>query len=51
MEIHVQKCQKCDSNNVKNIIFRESGEPDRIYVQCQDCDDFVASYVIAPMGY
>ena len=51
MEIHVQKCQKCDSTNLKNIIFRESGEPDRIYVQCHDCHDFVSSYVIAPLGY
>ena len=51
MEIHVQKCQKCGSTNLKNIIYRESGEPDRIYVQCNDCQDFVASYVIAPLGY
>ena len=51
MEVHVQKCQKCRSANLKNIIYRESGEPDRIYVQCHDCHDFVASYVIAPLGY
>ena len=51
MEIHVQQCQKCLSSNLKNIIYRESGEPDRIYVQCHDCQDFVASYVIAPLGY
>lgn len=51
MEVHVQKCQKCESTNLKNIIFRESGEPDRIYAQCHDCQDFVASYVIAPLGY
>jgi hypothetical protein len=51
MEVHVQKCQKCGSTNLKNIIFRESGEPDRIYAQCHDCKDFVASYVISPLGY
>lgn len=51
MEIHIQKCQKCQSSNLKNIIYRESGEPDRVYVQCHDCHDFVASYVIAPLGY
>jgi hypothetical protein len=51
MEIHVQQCQKCGSIHLKNIIYRESGEPDRIYAQCHDCEDFVASYVIAPMGY
>jgi hypothetical protein len=51
MEIHVQQCQKCLSSNMKNIICRESGEPDRVYVQCHDCQDFVASYVMAPLGY
>ena len=51
MEIHIQKCQNCNSQNLRNIIYRESGEPDRIYAQCQDCNEFVASYVIAPLGY
>ena len=51
MEIHVQKCQKCMSNHLKNIIYREAGEPDRVFVQCQECQDFVASYVISPLGY
>lgn len=51
MEIHVQKCQKCGSSNLRNIIYRESGEPDRTYAQCNNCQEFVASYVIAPMGY
>jgi hypothetical protein len=36
---------------MKNVLFRESGQSDRVYVQCQDCKEFVASYVIAPMGY
>ncbi len=51
MEVHVQKCQNCTSSNLKNIIFRESGEPDRVYVQCQNCQEFVSSYVISPLGY
>ena len=51
MEIHVQKCQQCGSDKLKNIIYRESGEPDRIYAQCHECQKFVASYVIAPLGY
>jgi hypothetical protein len=51
MEIHVQQCQFCDSRQVRNILFREEGEPDRVFVQCTRCDAFVASYVIAPMGY
>ncbi|MEZ4686644.1 MAG: hypothetical protein R3B47_11430 [Bacteroidia bacterium] len=51
MEIHVQHCQNCQSISMKNILFREAGESDRVYVQCLDCGEFVASYVIAPMGY
>lgn len=51
MEIHIQQCQECGSEKLKNIILRESGEPDRIIVQCHDCEHFVASYVLAPMGY
>ena len=51
MEIHIQRCQNCQSTDLRNIIYREAGEPDRIYAQCMNCDEFVASYVIAPMGY
>ncbi len=51
MELHVQRCQNCDSVHLKNILFRENGEPDRVYVQCQKCNEFVASYEIAPLGY
>jgi len=51
MEIHVQKCQNCGSNQLKNIIFREIGEQEKIYVQCHDCKEFVARYTIAPLGY
>jgi hypothetical protein len=36
---------------MKNILFREAGYPDRVYVQCHDCGEFVASYEIAPLGY
>ncbi len=51
MEVHVQKCQKCQSAHLKNILYREAGEPDRVFVQCHDCQEFVASYIISPMGY
>lgn len=51
MEIHIQQCQNCKSNKLKNILFREPGESDKVYVQCQDCESFVASYVIQPRGY
>lgn len=51
MEIHIQKCQKCGSNNLKNILARETGEPEKVFVQCHDCEEFVARYTIAPLGY
>ncbi len=51
MEIHVQKCQNCSSDKMKNILFREPGRLDRVYVQCYGCKAFVASYAINPLGY
>ena len=51
MEVLIQKCQNCQSENLKNILYRKSGEPDRVFVECQNCKIFVASYVIAPLGY
>lgn len=51
MEVLLQKCQSCSSTNMQNILYRESGEPDRVFVQCQNCKEFVASYVISPLGY
>jgi hypothetical protein len=51
MDVHVQRCQFCGSDKMKNILVRNPGDRDRVYVQCQDCESFVASYIIAPMGY
>lgn len=51
MELHVQHCQFCDSTDVKNILVRKIGESDKVFVQCNSCGHFVASYVIAPLGY
>jgi hypothetical protein len=51
MELHAQHCQFCASKDMKNILVRKIGESDKVFVQCQSCKAFVASYVIAPMGY
>ncbi len=51
MEIHVQTCQACKSQNVKNILYRQEGERDRVFVECVNCGEFVASYKVGPMGY
>lgn len=36
---------------MKNILYRQEGERDRVFVQCADCGEFVASYKIGPLGY
>lgn len=51
MEVHRQACQNCGSRELRNILVREDGERDRVYVQCRTCRAFVARYVIAPQGY
>lgn len=51
MELHAQHCQFCDSTDMRNILVRKIGESDKVFVQCQSCESFVASYVIAPLGY
>jgi len=49
MDVHIQKCQNCDSRNLRNILARENAQ--YVYVQCRDCSHLVARYVIAPGGY
>ncbi len=49
MDVYIQKCQNCDSRNLRNILSR--AEVQRVFVQCRDCDHFVARYVIASGGY
>jgi len=51
MEIHIQKCQKCQSTKMKNILFREIGQQDKVFVQCDNCKEFVARYILAKQGY
>lgn len=51
MELHIQQCQACESDKLKNILYRQPGKADMVYVQCHDCGSFVASYAIAPRGY
>jgi len=51
LEIHRQTCQKCGCRNMRNLLVREPGESDKVYIQCIECDELVARYVIAPHGY
>lgn len=49
MEIHIQKCQKCRSRNLRNVLVRD--EDQKVFVQCRDCGELVARYVLARGGY
>jgi len=49
MDVYIQKCQNCNSRNLRNILARDDAQ--RVYVQCRDCAHLVARYVIAPGGY
>jgi hypothetical protein len=49
MDVYIQKCQHCGSRKLRNILARDDAQ--RVYVQCRDCEEFVARYVIASGGY
>ncbi len=51
MEIHRQTCQSCGSKNMRNVLVREPGEPDKVFVQCRYCKELVAQYMIGQGGY
>jgi hypothetical protein len=49
MELHIQKCQKCGSRSVRNILVRD--EQQKVFVQCRNCHELVARYILASGGY
>ena len=49
MEIHIQKCQKCGSRDLRNILVRD--EQQKVFVQCRQCDALVARYILESGGY
>ena len=49
MEVHRQRCQKCGSIDVRNILFRNTNQPTVVYVRCGQCKELVASYQLS--GY
>lgn len=51
MEIHRQTCQTCGSRKMRNILVREPKKNDEVVVECLDCRDLVARYIIAKGGY
>lgn len=51
MEVHRQTCQICGSRKVRNILIREPKTNDKVLVECMECRELVARYVIAKGGY
>jgi hypothetical protein len=46
MEIRHQTCLACGSKTLENIIVREAGRTQAIYVRCAECREFVARYIL-----
>ena len=44
MDVHRQTCQACGSIDLRNILVRERGRADMVYVKCLKCGEFVARY-------
>ena len=51
MEVHRQTCQACGSRSLRNLLVRDHGKNDRVFVECNDCHELVARYIISPNGY
>ncbi len=44
MEVHRQTCQSCGSHDVRNILVREPGRAQMVFVRCARCHELVARY-------
>ena len=44
MEVHRQTCQACGSIDVRDIIVREEGRAQMVFVRCAKCGELVARY-------
>ena len=49
MEIKIQQCQNCGSRELRNVLVRDEGQ--KVYVQCRQCEQLVARYLLANGGY
>lgn len=41
-----ERCPKCDSVELVNLVLVEEGQPIKIYVKCAKCKTFVARYTL-----
>ncbi|MDA7907924.1 hypothetical protein N9C66_00450 [Akkermansiaceae bacterium] len=46
MEIRHQTCLSCHSQELENIIVRDAGRTQSIFVRCAKCHEFVARYIL-----
>lgn len=46
MEVRNQTCLACHSKTFENIIVRDAGRTQAIFVRCVDCGAFVARYIL-----
>ena len=46
MEVHRQRCQACQSIDVRDILVRRQGEPTAVFVRCAKCGELVARYLL-----
>jgi hypothetical protein len=51
MEVHRQTCQICGSRKLRNLLLREPKTNDKVIVQCTECKELVARYIISKGGY
>lgn len=47
MEVHRQRCQACQSIDVRNIIVRDGSTNPRVFVRCASCKQLVAFYELS----
>ncbi|MGF1469191.1 MAG: hypothetical protein ACFCGT_23955 [Sandaracinaceae bacterium] len=47
MDVHRQRCQRCGSIDVRNLLVRQAGLPQTVYVRCSSCGELVARYVLS----
>lgn len=47
MEVHRQRCQACGGLDHRNLIVRQPGAHQTVYVRCVTCEALVARYELA----
>lgn len=51
MELQIQSCPQCGSTQLKNILVREPGNMNKVYVLCASCEQPVSRYRLSGYHY